>query len=65
EAIRRHQRLLPFMDALFLESNPIPLKAALQLLGLCGDTLRLPLTPASAATRGKLEETLRLAREAA
>ncbi|HJW10010.1 MAG TPA: 4-hydroxy-tetrahydrodipicolinate synthase [Holophagaceae bacterium] len=65
EAMALHQRLLPFMDALFLESNPIPLKAALKLLGLCGDALRLPLTPAGAATRARLEETLRLAREAA
>jgi 4-hydroxy-tetrahydrodipicolinate synthase len=65
EALHLHQRLLPFMDALFLESNPIPLKAALQMLGLCGDGLRLPLVPASAATRARLAETLRLAQEAA
>ncbi len=64
-ALDLHQRLLPFMDALFLESNPIPLKAALQQLGLCGDTLRLPLTSATAATRARLAETLRHAQEAA
>jgi 4-hydroxy-tetrahydrodipicolinate synthase len=58
EALRLHQQLLPLMDALFLESNPIPLKAALNLLGLCGDGLRLPLIPASAATRTRLAEAL-------
>ena len=58
EAVRLNQRLIPFVDALFLESNPIPVKAALAQLGLCGDTLRLPLSPASAATRARLAETL-------
>jgi len=37
-----HAQILPFMDALFLESNPIPLKAALAMVGLCGEALRLP-----------------------
>jgi len=60
EAIALHQKLLPLMDALFLESNPIPLKAALERVGLCGDTLRLPLTPASDATRARLAELLPL-----
>lgn len=63
EALRLHQQLLPLMDALFLESNPIPLKAALNLLGLCGDGLRLPLIPASAATRTRLAEALCLSTE--
>lgn len=58
EALRLHQQLLPLMDALFLESNPIPLKAALKLLGLCGDGLRLPLVAASAATRTRVAEAL-------
>lgn len=58
ESIRIHQTLLPFMDALFLESNPIPLKAALGLTGLARDALRLPLAPASAATRAALAEAL-------
>jgi len=58
EAIALHQELLPLMDALFLESNPIPLKAALEILGLCGSGLRLPLTPASRATRERLAQLL-------
>ncbi|WP_257307182.1 4-hydroxy-tetrahydrodipicolinate synthase [Geothrix campi] len=63
EALRLHQQLLPLMDALFLESNPIPLKAALKMLGLCGDGLRLPLVPAVAATRTRLAEALCLSAE--
>ena len=43
---------------LFLESNPIPTKAALALKGICGDTLRLPLQTASAATKARLAELL-------
>ena len=58
EALALHQALLPLMDALFLESNPIPLKAALERLGICGSSLRLPLTPASEATRARLAELL-------
>jgi 4-hydroxy-tetrahydrodipicolinate synthase len=58
DAIALHQALLPLMDALFLESNPIPTKAALAIKGLCGDTLRLPLVAASAATRARLAELL-------
>ncbi|WP_243322413.1 MULTISPECIES: 4-hydroxy-tetrahydrodipicolinate synthase [Geothrix] len=63
EALRLHQQLLPLMDALFLESNPIPLKAALRMLGLCGEGLRLPLVPAVAATRTRLAEALCLSTE--
>ena len=58
EAAALNARLLPLMDALFLESNPIPLKAVLQELGLCGDAMRLPLVAASAATRAQLRGAL-------
>jgi len=61
EALRLHQQLWPLMEALFLESNPIPLKAALQMLGIGEDVLRLPLVPASPATRTRLAEALCLA----
>jgi 4-hydroxy-tetrahydrodipicolinate synthase len=40
-----HHQLLPLFDALFCETNPIPVKAALAELGLCGGEIRLPLTP--------------------
>jgi 4-hydroxy-tetrahydrodipicolinate synthase len=39
-----HYRLLPLFDALFCETNPIPLKAAIAALGWCSDEIRLPLT---------------------
>jgi 4-hydroxy-tetrahydrodipicolinate synthase len=58
EAQALQRRLLPLMGALFAESNPIPLKAALAQLGLCGDAVRLPLTRATAATREKLRAAL-------
>ena len=58
EARALHNRLLPLMDALFIESNPIPLKAALAHLGICEDGVRLPLTLAEASTRKRLAEVL-------
>ncbi len=61
DALALQRRLLPLMDALFLESNPIPLKAALRLLGLAGGALRLPLAPAEPATVARLEAALEAA----
>ena len=54
----RQLALLPLIDALFSEVNPIPVKAALSMLGLCEDVLRLPLTPMEEPQRGKLRELL-------
>lgn len=53
-----HHRLSPLFKACFVESNPIPAKAALSILGLCGDTLHLPLTSATAATRELMDSVL-------
>lgn len=50
-----HKRLFPLFHALFLETNPIPVKCALRMLDLDSGTLRLPLTTAGSKT----EETLR------
>jgi 4-hydroxy-tetrahydrodipicolinate synthase len=50
--------LAPLHAALFAESNPIPLKAALSMLGLCRETVRAPLTPASRDTRVALEQAI-------
>ncbi len=57
-AREEHYRLLPLTRALFAETNPVPAKAALALLGLCGDGVRPPLAPASEATRAKLRAAL-------
>ena len=58
-ALRTHQRLLPLFDTLFCETNPIPVKAALGLLGLVGDEIRLPLTRLTDANRERLQVVLK------
>jgi 4-hydroxy-tetrahydrodipicolinate synthase len=58
-ARRLHYELLPLMRALFLETNPIPVKAALSMMGLCRDELRLPLVPMSEGRRETLREALK------
>ena len=52
-------RLLPLHKHLFVEPNPIPVKWAMQRMGLCGGTLRLPMTPLSAANTAVVEGALR------
>jgi 4-hydroxy-tetrahydrodipicolinate synthase len=52
------ERLAPLTSALFLEPNPAPLKAALELMGLCTGELRLPLVPIDDATRALLRAAL-------
>lgn len=54
-----HYRLLPLMDANFLETNPAPVKAALALMGRIHNTLRLPLVPVTDATCLALRDALR------
>lgn len=51
DAIAAQDKLLPLHDALFCESNPGPVKYAASLLGLAGETTRLPLAPLSEASR--------------
>ena len=58
-AQRAHYTLLPLFEALFCETNPIPVKAALALLGRCGPEIRLPLTPLSQAPREALQGVLK------
>ena len=53
-AAAMQMRYKPLVDALFSEVNPIPVKAALAAMGLCGETVRLPLTPMEDATRQNL-----------
>ena len=49
EAQKLHYKMFPLCRALFVETNPIPIKKAMGLKGLCGDELRLPLCPMQAA----------------
>jgi len=51
EARRIHRALLPLCRAMFLDNNPIAVKTAAGMMGLCSDELRLPLTPMSPANR--------------
>jgi 4-hydroxy-tetrahydrodipicolinate synthase len=54
-----HFRLLPLMRALFLETNPIPIKQALAFMGKCTPELRMPLTPMSPAAADKLRSAMK------
>jgi len=58
EAARLHQTLFPLIEALFAETNPVPVKAALSLLGLIQDEVRLPLVRASEETRARIKHTM-------
>lgn len=59
EARRLHYRLLPLNSVLFVESNPIPVKAALALMGKTEPDIRAPLYPLSGGNLEKLETELR------
>ncbi len=52
-------KLLPVHKNLFIEPNPIPVKWAMQRMGLCGGTLRLPMTPLTPANAPVVEGALR------
>lgn len=58
-ALALQTRIKPLIDAVFCAVNPIPLKAALEDLGLCSGTLRLPLYPLDAALREKVRGALK------
>ncbi|MDT5262736.1 MAG: 4-hydroxy-tetrahydrodipicolinate synthase, partial [Acidobacteriota bacterium] len=59
EAREMHFRLLPLMDVNFIESSPGPVKAALALMGLLEENLRLPLVPVEENSRARVREVLR------
>jgi 4-hydroxy-tetrahydrodipicolinate synthase len=59
EARRIHYRYLRLMNLNFIEANPVPVKASLALMGLCAESLRLPMCPPSEATREALRQELR------
>jgi 4-hydroxy-tetrahydrodipicolinate synthase len=53
-----HRRLLPLMEINFVESNPIPVKAALALMGLLEPVWRLPLVAPRAENLARIETIL-------
>jgi 4-hydroxy-tetrahydrodipicolinate synthase len=53
-----HYKLLPLMNINFIESNPIPVKAALAMMGLIEENYRLPLVRIGAANREKLAKVV-------
>jgi 4-hydroxy-tetrahydrodipicolinate synthase len=59
EAMRIQFQLLPVHKHLFVEANPIPVKWAMNRMGLCGPTLRLPMTELSDAQRPVVEAALK------
>jgi 4-hydroxy-tetrahydrodipicolinate synthase len=57
-----HAKLYPLFKDLFLETNPVPVKAALAMMGLISEEYRLPLVPMSATNRSKLRATMKACR---
>lgn len=54
-----HFKMLPLIKAMFIETNPIPVKTAMGLLGMCEGSLRLPLCSMSEANQEKLKDALK------
>jgi 4-hydroxy-tetrahydrodipicolinate synthase len=50
---------MPLIRSVFIETNPIPVKTALSLMGKCGGELRLPLTPMAEGNLKNLAQAMR------
>ena len=59
EARRLHYKMLPLIKAVFIETNPIPVKTAMGLMGLCESSLRLPMCEMAPENLAKLKTALR------
>jgi 4-hydroxy-tetrahydrodipicolinate synthase len=59
EARRMHYDLLPLFKAIFIETNPIPIKAALAMKGMIAESYRLPMCCMAAKNRESLQATLK------
>jgi len=59
DARKLHYKMSPLFAALFYETNPIPVKEAMGMMGKCSAELRLPLCPMAADTREKLSRALK------
>ena len=58
-ALKLHTKYYPIFKDLFIESNPVPVKAALAMMGLCEEEYRLPLVPMTQKNRDTLKATLK------
>ena len=58
-ALELHRKLFPLCRAMFIETNPIPVKTAMGIMGLCSDEMRLPLCEMSGAAKKQLEQAMR------
>ena len=58
-AMEIQRLLMPVHKQLFVQANPIPLKWAMQRMGLCGSTMRLPMTPLEPEFHSVVEDALR------
>jgi 4-hydroxy-tetrahydrodipicolinate synthase len=58
-ALKLHAKFYPLFKDLFIETNPVPVKAALAMLGMMDEELRLPLVPMSTKNRDVLKATLK------
>lgn len=56
--LRLHEQLMPLNELLFIETNPIAIKWAMNRMGLIGDEIRLPLTPLSVEHHAALEKVM-------
>jgi 4-hydroxy-tetrahydrodipicolinate synthase len=59
EALKIHELYYPLLKDLFIETNPVPVKAALAMLGQIEEEYRLPLVPLSAKNRDLLRKTMK------
>lgn len=59
KAREMHYKLLPLIKAVFVETNPIPVKTAMEMLGLCSAELRLPMSSMLDENKEKLRKALR------
>ncbi len=58
KASEMHYKLFPLVKAMFMETNPIPVKAAMEMMGLCSGDLRLPMCSISDANKENLRNVL-------
>ncbi|MGA9407312.1 MAG: 4-hydroxy-tetrahydrodipicolinate synthase [Bacteroidota bacterium] len=59
KALTLHNKLLPLMNANFIETNPIPVKASLAMMGMINEVYRLPLVPMGSKNKKTLKKILR------